>query len=455
MGVVGAAVSPAALAVPPAQWSREFVGKGVAWTQFEGGPLCVFAEAIPTSFPSPGQNGARLFVGGSFATVNTPAGPMTAKGVAIWNGRAWSTISGGGVDSGFGDGSPGTVQAITSTEINGQTQTVLAGFFAAPETLVGIGVLDSALALRPLAPGPISSAWFAGAYGWTPPGAGALPEIVVSSGLFPDDSPYAYRYTHAGVRAIPPGVVSVTNAFAEFDDGDGRALYLGIQSNEAQQLQPITRWDGVTSTPVSVGTMSFVTALCVHDDGSGPALYAAGTGVGRRRAGAGNSWEQVAGAGAPSFNIAALASFDDGTGPALYAAGTFTTQTSAPGGNAAAVNIVRLRSGVWEAVGTGLVGGGVTALAVYDEDGPGPKPAGLYAVGTFTTAGGIQSVGIARWGQPVCRADVDGSGAVTVQDVFEFLSLWFVSDPRADVDASAGVAIGDLFAFLTAWFAGC
>lgn len=54
-----------------------------------------------------------------------------------------------------------------------------------------------------------------------------------------------------------------------------------------------------------------------------------------------------------------------------------------------------------------------------------------------------------------CPADFDGSGGLSVQDIFEFLSAWFGSDPRADFDQSGGLAVADLFAFLNAWFVGC
>lgn len=55
---------------------------------------------------------------------------------------------------------------------------------------------------------------------------------------------------------------------------------------------------------------------------------------------------------------------------------------------------------------------------------------------------------------PACEADVDNSGAIEVQDIFAFLSLWFAGDARADLDGG-GVNVSDIFAFLGLWFAGC
>jgi hypothetical protein len=55
----------------------------------------------------------------------------------------------------------------------------------------------------------------------------------------------------------------------------------------------------------------------------------------------------------------------------------------------------------------------------------------------------------------VCRPDFDGSGVITVQDIFAFLNAWFAGDPRADFDGVNGLQVGDIFVFLNAWFAGC
>lgn len=53
-----------------------------------------------------------------------------------------------------------------------------------------------------------------------------------------------------------------------------------------------------------------------------------------------------------------------------------------------------------------------------------------------------------------CVADVDGSGTVTVQDLFAYLNAWFAGDPQADLNDN-GVDVQDIFDFLNAWFAGC
>jgi hypothetical protein len=56
-------------------------------------------------------------------------------------------------------------------------------------------------------------------------------------------------------------------------------------------------------------------------------------------------------------------------------------------------------------------------------------------------------------GIPLCAADWNASGAVTVQDVFDFLTAWFVN--AADFNLSGSTTVQDIFDFLGAWFSGC
>jgi len=55
----------------------------------------------------------------------------------------------------------------------------------------------------------------------------------------------------------------------------------------------------------------------------------------------------------------------------------------------------------------------------------------------------------------LCAADYNCSGAVTVQDIFDYLASWFAHDARADLNGVSGVTVQDIFDFLGAWFAGC
>ncbi len=54
-----------------------------------------------------------------------------------------------------------------------------------------------------------------------------------------------------------------------------------------------------------------------------------------------------------------------------------------------------------------------------------------------------------------CAADFNGSGAVSVQDIFDFLAAYFASDPSADINNSGGVTVQDIFDYLSLYFTGC
>jgi hypothetical protein len=173
------------------------------------------------------------------------------------------------------------------------------------------------------------------------------------------------------------------------------------------------------------------------DDGAGPNLPALIVGGSFSQAGGvtthkiarwnGTSWSGFGtGLGNPDVGaVLSLASCDlDGGGPnppALYAGGLFNTANGA-----VAEDIARWDGGTWSPLGSG-VNNGVWSMSGFDDDGPGPHAAALYACGGFWIAGGISVQGIARWdgaswtsvggglglGIPYAAAvvDLDGAGA--------------------------------------------
>lgn len=54
-----------------------------------------------------------------------------------------------------------------------------------------------------------------------------------------------------------------------------------------------------------------------------------------------------------------------------------------------------------------------------------------------------------------CPADINCSGVVTVQDIFDFLSFYFSESPKADINGSGTNTVQDIFDYLTLYFAGC
>ncbi|MFN0241895.1 MAG: hypothetical protein ACKVWV_03305 [Planctomycetota bacterium] len=199
-----------------------------------------------------------------------------------------------------------------------------------------------------------------------------------------------------GVEVVPDGgftLAARVYALEPFDDGSGVQLYAGGTFNYAGGvLRPkIARWSGSAWSSVGIPDgMTSCRAFAVHDDGSGRALYAAGTqtsgGIVARWNGV--AWSTV---GATNGPVLALEVFDDGTGATLYASGAFAT-IAGVGAN----NVAKWNGSSWSALGAGLIGSAtVTALESYD-DGLGFGTA-LYAGGQFSGAGGDAALNFAAW----------------------------------------------------------
>jgi hypothetical protein len=183
-------------------------------------------------------------------------------------------------------------------------------------------------------------------------------------------------------------------ALVPFDDGTGPALYAAGVCQYAQGtfMYGVSKWNGAGWSLLGAVMNGTITSLCSYDDGSGAALYAGGwfTTIGGVAAPYIARWDGTnwsAPGGGMSGYVEVLRVHDDGTGPALVAGGSFTTAGSMP-----AAHIAKWDGATWIPLAAGT-NGTVKALADYD-DGSGPK---LFAAGGFTMAGGIGTSGIARW----------------------------------------------------------
>jgi hypothetical protein len=94
-------------------------------------------------------------------------------------------------------------------------------------------------------------------------------------------------------------------------------------------------------------------------------------------------WDQGFSIGGVNGQVYASTVFDDGSGPALYVAGQFSLA-----GGVSAHNVAKWDGSSWSALGSGVTGGTVLALGVYD-DGFGPA---LYAGGSFSLGGGADHI---------------------------------------------------------------
>ena len=151
------------------------------------------------------------------------------------------------------------------------------------------------------------------------------------------ESAWAVEGELPGLTRTDSGTKDIGRAWAVFDDGAGPDLYSGGLFTHADELviNGLARWDGNTWSDVGGGVTGKdgVYALVVHNDGAGDALYVAGSfthagGVPATNVAKwdGTQWSALGlgfRGGVPHTIVYALAVYDDGTGPAVFAAGRF------------------------------------------------------------------------------------------------------------------------------------
>jgi hypothetical protein len=372
---------------------------GASWMQLggsfslEGNPYAAYVRNLTVL--GTGQ-GARLYAGGHFDQVD---GRSTFS-IASTDGTAWSAVpipSGSGTDQSvlalatFDDGHGAALYAGGNLRDAGGTPTVGIGRWDGTMwTSLGAGLFTNP------SPTQLGSADALLAFD----GPSGSPVLYVGGSFNVPGDGIAYwdgaSWTSMSVT-IGPGYTGVARAFAADASSGAHALYVGGSFNYAGGILAanIARFDPHTSqwSALSGGADGDVDALAMFDDGTGPALYAAGAfnnvgGVTAHRIARwnGSGWSTL-GSGLDNITVA-LAVFDDGTGSALYAGGTFATAGGVP-----ASHVARWNGSTWSPVGGGLANGVVLALAVHD-DGSGPA---LYAAGGFSSSGGIATRSISRW----------------------------------------------------------
>jgi hypothetical protein len=191
----------------------------------------------------------------------------------------------------------------------------------------------------------------------------------------------------------------------EYDFGDGLRVCAtgGFRGDGRQALGSVAFWDGAAWAPLGAGVDGGLhgpvgRALCVFDDGGGPALFLGGlfSTADGKPAGAIARWDGQ-GWGSPGggmwapdddMRVLALTVFDDGSGPALYAGGDFEQAGGEP-----ILDIARWDGHGWTEVGGGITGAGVYAMIVADL-GEGPR---LIVGGNFYQAGEVEANHIAVW----------------------------------------------------------
>jgi hypothetical protein len=353
-----------------------------------------------------GPQGTELVAGGEI----TEAGGFATSAIAKWNGSIWSTLGQGlrtnhtsYIDSGI------VYASIVFDGIAGPPVLYAGGAFNLPSDGIatwdgaswsGIGGIDQA-------PNSFGTVYAFAVDETTSPhalfvgGSFALAGSVSAANVARYDPHAATHWSSVG-----SGVNSAVNALAMFDDGSGPALYAAGAFTVAGgvSVNHIARWNGTSWSALGSGVDDNALALAVFDDGTGSALYAGGAftsagGVSARGVARwnGSSWSAV-GAGLTSGSVLALSVYDDGVRPALYASGGFTTS-----GGAATSSLAKWDGHAWSALGSG-VNGPAYALGTFD-DGHASSGPELFVGGDFTTAGVNSASHLAAWRR--CGAPLD------------------------------------------------
>ncbi|MFG0283092.1 MAG: hypothetical protein ACF8R7_01600 [Phycisphaerales bacterium JB039] len=427
-----------------------------------------------------------LFVGGGFGTL----GGADTFIIARWDGWQASPVGSGleadtrGVQSmiplhdGAGLLPPGLYVGGEIDAAGGAPVNNLARWWAPEWQDVG-GGLTSPLAVHVFAqavfdedgPSPLPPALFVGGFFQQ---AGGTPAAGIAKW---DGREWSALGDGLSTR-LPGRTFPAVYALAVYDDGRGPALYVGGSFDYAagKGVWNIARWDGSSWEGVGSGLSASVDVLHVFDeDGAGPQppkLFAGGSFT-RTIAGPvgslyhigrwdGADWTDVGGWLSDGVISAMQVWDEDGPGPkenSLYIGGTFNALPDLTPVN----KVARWDGRDWHRVGEGVSGFGmgtsVSAMAVFDEDGPGPNPGGLYVGGLFYYAGAVETRHIARWGSPLgprpCAADCDGDGELTFFDFLCFQNLFAFGDTRADCDRDASLTFFDFLCFQNAFAAGC
>ncbi len=337
--------------------------------------------------------GEALYVGGTIDRI----GDREVLGIARWDGRSWSSV---------GDGLIGDLEELTMFD-DGSGPAIYAGgsFFRSGGR--NIGSLARWDGTQWIAAGAA-----AGMFGGDVESLAVRDGVLYIGGdwLSVDDVPIgrvvswdgnAWSAVGGQIGFFPSDTVQ---AVCWHDDGSGPALYAAGRFAEAggTPVSNIARWDGVQWSAVGGGLNGLVFDLASIRTSEGPRLVATGLfdqagGVDQLRLAAwdGEEWGpmpgDMPGQGLNGSGGVDLQATDEGATDALYVGGTFS-QT----GRVGLQSIGRWFDGGWAPVGRWLGGTGspvVTTLVELD-DGSGPA---LYATGRFWAAGGEQAGNVARW----------------------------------------------------------
>lgn len=321
---------------------------------------------------------------------------------------------------------------------------------------------------------PSSSAWADLNPGSTGPGANTLIRALeftsggdlILGGLFTnagDASPAASniaRFSASGGgawSAFDSGVNNWVNAVCSLPTGDvivgGEFTTAGGTTvNRLARLNPATGQFSAFGTGVAAANTDIRVVVPLPGGGGGDFIVAgrfsniagvAASNIARYTASTNAFTALGSGAGGVAGDVNAVLMLPSGD---LIVGGTFS---SAGGTPAARIAQFDVSAGTWSALESGITGTEVKALALASNGD-------LFVAGDFTAAGGMAMRSFARYvfGAP-CPADLDCSGAVTIQDLFNLLNDWFAGNPAGNYNGDCCYSVQDIFDYLSAFFSGC
>ena len=405
-------------------------------------------------------SGPALHAGGKFPVTSGVA----LNNIGKWNGASWSPL-GRGLDATvsalevYDDGGGPALHVLGRfTSVDGKAVNRIAKWDGAAWSSLGSGLSGTNVdvaALR-VADDGTGPALFAGGFYFT---AGGIEVNGIA------------RWNGSSWSALDEGIwanpffnpLTYVSCLETYDDGSGPRLIAGgfFERAGGVPANHIAQWNSASWSAFGNSSSRFgFSALTVFDDGSGPALYAAGSftntnnGVTAHVAGGtfttpgglppkhiarwtGESWAPLS--SDTNGTIGVLAVYDDGSGPALIAGGSFTIA-----GGVEANRVARWDGSNWSALGSGM-DDPVRALAIHD-DGNGPA---LYAGGSFTMAGSVAANRIARWN----GTDWEPLGSGMNGTVYSLRSFDVGGDPVLVAGGTFGEALDSGDNYLAFW--GC
>jgi hypothetical protein len=345
--------------------------KGVA--KWNGSAWSVLGSGMDDSVGALAVSGTNLYAGGYITT----AGGVPANCIAKWNGSAWSAL-------GSGIGGYDINLSVSALAVLGTNLYAGGNFTTAGGVMVNYIAKWDGSAWSALGSGMGGEVWALAVSGTNLYAGGTFSTV---GGLLAD---YIAKWDGNVWSALGSGIFAFNVSVDVYALAvSGTDLYVGGEFTGPAGY--ITKWDGSAWSALGSGLDGWVRALAV----SGTNLYAGGdfTTAGGVTANGiakwdGSAWSALgSGMGGDNYfpDVLALAA----SGSNLYAGGNFTTAGGVP-----VHNIAKWNGSAWSALGSGMGGGdyyfpSVYALAVSGTD--------LYVGGWFTNVGGLPANCIAKW----------------------------------------------------------